>query len=123
MHEMNPILAKSEAPGSEIGSGFGSGSLPSQPGVDRFAHFVVAHREDGELDRLGIGAMGVTYRAFDTQLDRLVALKTNHPQWVDDPEVRSRFAREAKAAARLQHPNIASVLFQGEEASVCFYVM
>jgi len=116
---MHPVLSN---PGTQ-GSGVDSGSAQSVPGVDRFAHFVVSRREDGELDRLGVGAMGITYRANDTQFDRLVALKTIHPQWVDDPEVRSRFAREARAAARLQHPNIASVLYQGEEASVCFYVM
>jgi len=117
---MNSVLPNPSSKGKD-------GEKPKQvetnPGVDQFAHFVVNRLEDGELDRLGMGAMGVTYRALDTQLDRLVALKTIHPQWVDDPEVRSRFSREARAAARLQHPNIASVLFQGEEASVCFYVM
>ena len=119
MSETSPVMAGPDA----VGNGRVSAPPQTHAGVDRFAHFVVNRREDGELDRLGIGAMGVTYRALDTQLERPVALKTIHPQWVDDPEVRSRFAREAKAAARLQHPNIASVLFQGEEASVCFYVM
>lgn len=119
MSDRKHMLAEMEIspPGSAVAS------VKTCAGLDRFAHFVVARRDDGELDRLGAGAMGVTYRAIDTQLDRPVALKTIHPLWVDDPEVRSRFAREAKAAARLQHPNIASVLFQGEEASICFYVM
>ncbi len=103
-------------------------ALPTAPAssagaMERFGHFVIHRREDGELDTLGGGGMGITYRAFDTQLERLVALKVIHPQCVHNPEVRSRFAREAKAAARLQHPNIASVLFQGEEAGACFYAM
>ncbi len=111
------------APASSPGSNDPSKPAESVAGVDRFAHFVVNRREDGELDRLGIGGMGVTYRAFDTQLERTVALKVIHPQCLDDFEVRRRFAREARAAARLQHPNIASVLYQGEENSVCFYAM
>lgn len=93
------------------------------PGVDRFAHFVVQRLEDGQLDCIGRGGMGVTYRARDTQLDRLVALKVISPQFLDDAEVRSRFGREARAAAKLQHPNIASVLFQGVEGASCFYAM
>ncbi len=96
-------------------SGAGSG--------ERFAHFVVNRLPDGQLDVLGRGGMGITYRAFDTQLDRAVALKVISPQWMDDTEVRSRFAREARAAARLQHPNIAAVLYQGMEGSACFYAM
>lgn len=95
----------------------------SVPGVDLFAHFRIARTPEGLLDSLGSGAMGITYRAFDTKLERPVALKIIHPTYVDEPEVRTRFAREAKAAARLQHPNIASVLYQGEEGSSCFYVM
>lgn len=94
-----------------------------EAGVDRFAHFVVERLPDGQLDCIGRGGMGLTYRARDTQLDRLVALKIISPQWVDDAEVRSRFSREARAAARLQHPNIASVLYQGVEGAACFYAM
>src|SRR5688572_27471053 len=87
-----------------------SPSSTGVPGVDRFAHFVINRTEDGILDCLGGGGMGVTYRAFDTRLERLVALKVINPICVHDPEIRSRFGREAKAAARLQHPHIASVL-------------
>ena len=101
-----------------------SAGYPSAtPGFDQFAHFVIELREDGGLDVLGEGGMGVTYRAFDAQLERPVALKRIHTHRVSDPESRARFLREAKAAGRLQHPNIASVLYQGEESSTCFYVM
>lgn len=95
---------------------------PGFPGVDRFAHFEV-YRVQGALDCLGFGSMGVTYRAHDSQLDRDVALKVINKEHIHDPHLRERFFREARAAARLQHPNIASVLYYGEEARVCFYVM
>jgi hypothetical protein len=112
------------AEASQSSGGRDSAGFPSTtPGFDRFAHFVVQLKEDGGLDVLGEGGMGVTYRAFDTQLERPVALKRIHPYRVSDRESRSRFLREAKAAGRLQHPNIASVLFQGEEESTCYYVM
>lgn len=91
--------------------------------VDCYAHFAVCRFEDGRPDVLGSGGMGTTYRAFDLQLQRPVALKTINPQHVYDPEARSRFLREARAAARIQHPHVAGVLYQGEERDTCFYVM
>lgn len=92
-------------------------------GVDQFAHFIVNRTADGQLDLLGRGAMGITYRAIDTQLDRMVALKVINPQFVHETSVRSRFLREAKTAARINHPNIASILYQGVEEDTCFFVM
>ena len=62
---------------------------------------------------LGQGAFGTVYRAFDPLLDREVALKV--PRFVDDdPALRERFLREAKAAARLRHPNIVAVFESGQ---------
>jgi serine/threonine protein kinase len=107
-------------PSQDTERGVPSGTLP---GVDRFAHFVVYRRLDGQLDCLGGGGMGLTYRAYDSRLERPVALKVINPTLVDNAHVRSRFSREARAAARLQHPHIASVLYQGEEGAACFYVM
>lgn len=97
-------------------------SMPSTE-VDCYAHFAVCRFEDGRPDVLGSGGMGTTYRAFDLQLQRPVALKTINPQHVYDPEARARFLREARAAARIQHPHVAGVLYQGEERDTCFYVM
>jgi len=93
------------------------------PGVDRFAHFIIFRRADGQLDLLGRGAMGMTYRAWDSQLEREVALKLINPHLLDKPEHASRFMREAKIAAKLQHPHIAAVLHQGQEGAAWFYVM
>jgi WD40 repeat protein/tRNA A-37 threonylcarbamoyl transferase component Bud32 len=61
------------------------------------------------LSRLGAGAFGVVWRAHDALLGRVVALKVPHPALAASPEVRERFRREARAAARLRHPNIVTV--------------
>ncbi len=63
---------------------------------------------------LGRGGMGIVYRAFDTELDRVVALKVLPPHALASADDRARFQREAKAAARLHHPHIASVFAIGE---------
>ncbi len=63
--------------------------------------------------RLGSGAFGDVYRAYDPQLDRDVALKVARAGALDGPQVR-RFVREAKAAAGLRHPNIAPVYEAGQ---------
>ena len=59
--------------------------------------------------KLGEGGMGVVYKSEDTKLERPVALKFLAAHAIEDPENRARFLREAKAAARLDHPNICPV--------------
>jgi serine/threonine protein kinase len=63
---------------------------------------------------LGLGGFGVVYLAYDERLDREVAVKVQRPETVISPELRERFIREAKAAARLRHPHIAGVYETGE---------
>ncbi len=65
--------------------------------------------------RLGAGACGAVYRALDPTLDRDVALKVPHRELQQDPEVVERFLREAKAAAKLQHPHIVPVYETGTD--------
>jgi serine/threonine-protein kinase len=65
-------------------------------------------------EQLGQGGMGVVYRAHDTVLERVVALKLVAASYVDDPEMRERFFREARAAAHLTHKNIVTVYDLGE---------
>ncbi len=91
--------------------------------VRRYGHFEVARGYDGLLAELGSGAMATTYRALDTILRLPVALKVINQSVGDHPDARGRFLREARAAARLQHPNVASVTFYGEERGECFYAM
>ena len=55
---------------------------------------------------IGRGANAVVYQALDTTLDRIVALKVLHPGLFADPVLVSRFEREAKSAAKLDHPHI-----------------
>ena len=59
--------------------------------------------------KLGEGGMGVVYRAFDTHLDRPVAIKILRADATASPERRRRFQQEAKAASALNHPNIVHI--------------
>jgi hypothetical protein len=65
-------------------------------------------------DRIATGGMGEVWRATDTVLDRQVAVKVLKPEYADDPSFRSRFEAEARHAAALHHPNVASVFDFGE---------
>ena len=61
------------------------------------------------LEQLGSGGMSVVYKGLDSALEREVAVKVLHPHLAEKPESRRRLAREAKAVARLHHPNIVEV--------------
>jgi serine/threonine protein kinase len=61
------------------------------------------------LERIGVGGFGAVWKARDTELDRLVALKIPHPGLFDNAADRERFSREARAAAQLRHPHILTV--------------
>src|SRR5687767_11110435 len=71
---------------------------------------------------LGRGAMGVVYLAHDTDLERDVALKVMVPHIVHDAEMRGRFQREAKAVARMTHPNIVNVFDLGTHTDGSPYI-
>ena len=74
-------------------------------------------------DRIGIGGMAEVYRAQDTVLGRVVAVKVMLPQYAADPEFTQRFRQEAAAAANLQSPYIVNVYDWGAEGDTYFIVM
>src|SRR5437016_658327 len=93
------------------------------PGPMRYAHFEVEVGVDGFPFELGAGAMAITYRARDTVLNSEVALKVIDRRVAQNPGARSRFLREARAAANIHHPNVARVTYYGEQDGECFYAM
>jgi serine/threonine protein kinase len=79
----------------------------------KLAHFEL-------LEAIGVGGMAAVIRARDTQLDRTVALKVLPPDMAADPENVRRFQQEARAAAKLDHENIARVFYCGEDQGLYF---
>jgi serine/threonine protein kinase len=95
----------------------------SAPVARRLEHYELMTDEDGKPIELGRGAMGVTYKAFDVDLRCLVALKVISERYHGDESARLRFLREARAAASVRHPNVASVFHLGRTSQNYFYAM
>jgi len=73
--------------------------------------------------RIAVGGMATVYRAVDTRLDRVLALKVMHPSLAADRSFVERFIREAKSVARLAHPNVVQVFDQGTEGTYVYLAM
>ncbi|MBT2675825.1 Stk1 family PASTA domain-containing Ser/Thr kinase [Streptomyces sp. ISL-14] len=73
--------------------------------------------------RIAVGGMATVYRALDTRLDRVLALKVMHPALAVDGVFVDRFIREAKSVARLAHPNVVQVFDQGTDGSYVYLAM
>lgn len=90
-------------------------SQPAPEELRRIAHFVIE-------ERVGEGGMGVVYRAHDENLRRTVAVKVL-PRDDEHPDRRARFLREARAAAAVAHPNIATIFEVGEDRGRVYIAM
>ncbi|MEU3156762.1 Stk1 family PASTA domain-containing Ser/Thr kinase [Streptomyces griseoincarnatus] len=73
--------------------------------------------------RIAVGGMATVYRALDTRLDRILALKVMHPSLASDAGFVERFIREAKSVARLAHPNVVQVFDQGADGGYVYLAM
>jgi serine/threonine protein kinase/Flp pilus assembly protein TadD len=90
--------------------------MPMTATVARLSHYRL-------IEPLGEGGMGIVWKARDEQLDRDVAIKMLPERFAADPERRSRFLREAKAVAALNHPNIVTIYAVEEAGGTAFFVM
>jgi hypothetical protein len=115
------------ASGSSIDSFSGEGGdlnlLVAEQFQRRYAHFEVEMGPDGKPIELGRGAMGITYKASDTTLRRPVALKVISSRLLHNESLKNRFLREARAAASLRHPYVASIYYLGSTEASYFYAM
>src|SRR5277367_4204780 len=125
--EFCPVCILRKALGGGVESGESSSGDPltptSQAAAHRFEHYELVRADDGTPVELGRDAMGVTYKAFDVDLRCPVALKVISERYLGDESARLRFLREARAAARMRHSNVASVLHLGRTGSSYFYAM
>src|SRR6266446_5456426 len=119
------MLRKGLAGGVESGeSSFKEAGKPTlEQAVQRFEHYELVTGEDGKPVELGRGAMGVTFKAFDVDLHCPVTLKVISEKYLGDESARLRFLREARAAASVRNPNVASVFHLGRTGSSYFYAM
>ena len=125
--EFCPVCMLHGALADDVESGESSSERVAKPksqGVARrFQHYELLIGEDGRPLELGRGAMGVTYKAFDVDLRCPVTLKVISEKHLGDESARLRFLREARAAASVRHPNVASVFHLGKSGDNYFYAM
>ncbi len=119
------MLRKGLAGGVEFGgSSFEEAVKPTpKQARQRFEHYELVTGKDGKPVELGRGAMGITYKAFDIDLHCPVTLKVISERYLGDESARLRFLREARAAASVCHPNVASVFHLGRTGQSYFYAM
>lgn len=84
--------------------------------MEKISHYQI-------VESIGHGGMGVVYKAFDSVLERDVAIKVMHRHLLNDPQNNRRFLREAQAAAKLVHPNIVTIYEIGESQDGMYIVM
>jgi serine/threonine protein kinase len=125
--ESCPVCMLRQALAAGVESGESSAEDTVKPtreqSAQRFEHYELVKGEDGKPVELGRGAMGITYKAFDVDLRCSVTLKVISERYLGDESARLRFLREARAAASVRHPNVASVFHLGKSGENYFYAM
>ena len=120
------MLRQALAGGVESGESSASDDMvkpPLEQSRQRFEHYELVRGADGKPVELGRGAMGVTYKALDVDLRCPVTLKVISERYLADESVRLRFLREARAAASVRHPNVASVFHLGRTGQNYFCLL
>ena len=121
--EFCPVCKAPMVLADESEAGESSAETTSTHAPHLFEHYELLCEEDGKPIELGRGAMGVTYKALDVDLQCPVALKVINEKCLGDESARLRFLREARAAARVRHQNVASVFQLGRIGLSYFYAM
>jgi serine/threonine protein kinase len=121
--EYCPVCMLRQAVGSGVQSGESFYAEDEVKPPSKFEHYKLVKGEDGKVVELGRGAMGITYKAFDVDLRCPVTLKVIRAKFLGDQSARLRFLREARAAASVRHPNVASVFHLGRTGKNYFYAM
>ena len=93
--------------------------ITPEQAAQRFEHYELVKGEDGTPVELGRGTMGVTYKAVHVELHFPVTLKVISERYLGDESARLRFLREARAAASVRQPNVASVFHLGRTGQKC----
>src|ERR1700693_5630322 len=126
-NEFCPVCMLREALAAGVKPGESSFEEAVKPTLEkagqRFEHYELVTDEDGKPVELGRGAMGVAYKAFDVDLHCPVTRKVINERYLGDESAQLRFLREARAAASVRHPNVASVFHLGRAGSSYFYAM
>src|SRR5258707_7925118 len=109
------MLRKALADGVESGEASSEEAVKPTPEqtVRRFEHYELVTGEDGKPVELGRGAMGVTYKAFDVDMQCPVAIKVISERYVSDESRRVRFLGDARGAASVRDSHVASILNLG----------
>ena len=116
-------FAATQEPSSSCGLAHSVRDADGGMQVHRFENYELMLGEDGRPIELGRGAMGITYKALDVNLHCPVTLKVVRERYLGDESARLRFLREARAAASVRHPNVASVFHLGRTGDNYFYAM
>jgi WD40 repeat protein len=115
-----PLESPADGPGGVVACAACGVELRLDPGPSPPARTRLGRYE--LIEEVGRGAFGVIYRARDTELDRIVAVKVPGAGRLSSPEAADRFFREARSAAQLKHPRIVPVFDAGRDGDTCYLV-